>query len=153
MGKDPLSAPRGLLRLIVLYLASKEPVSGVDIQRTVKEISEDEWSPSPGSVYYILSELESKRIVARIPTSTQGLQRYHSTERGLAMLAQIKEGASESVRRSLCFAEILSEVTELKFEHLVLRVAIAALSVKKEERRLIEPLLKDCASQLAELTA
>ena len=54
-------APKGLLKMIIMKLASTRPVTGVEIMSEVPKMTESLWSPSPGSVYYLLGRNGGKR--------------------------------------------------------------------------------------------
>ena len=54
MSGHSVTAPKGLLKLLILDLSTKNPISGTDIMNHIKLITRGYWSPSPGSVYFIL---------------------------------------------------------------------------------------------------
>ena len=58
MSESAINAPKGLLRLLILDITSKSPVSGAEIIKHITVISSSMWSPSPGSIYPILKNLQ-----------------------------------------------------------------------------------------------
>ncbi len=56
-------ARRGDIRTAALLLLAEEPRNGYQIMQEVQERSEGAWSPSPGSVYPALSQLEDEGLI------------------------------------------------------------------------------------------
>jgi DNA-binding PadR family transcriptional regulator len=56
-------ARRGDIRAAALLLLNEEPRNGYQIMQEVSERSEGVWSPSPGSVYPALSQLEDEGLI------------------------------------------------------------------------------------------
>jgi DNA-binding PadR family transcriptional regulator len=56
-------ARRGDIRTAALLLLAEEPRNGYQIMQEVQERSEGVWSPSPGSVYPALSQLEDEGLI------------------------------------------------------------------------------------------
>ncbi|HXB14732.1 MAG TPA: PadR family transcriptional regulator [Solirubrobacteraceae bacterium] len=57
-------ARRGDIRTAALLLLAEEPRNGYQIMQEVEERSEGVWSPSPGSVYPALAQLEDEGLIA-----------------------------------------------------------------------------------------
>jgi hypothetical protein len=57
-------ARRGDIRAAVLALLKEEPCNGYQIMQEIKQRSQGMWSPSPGSVYPALQQLEDERLIA-----------------------------------------------------------------------------------------
>jgi DNA-binding PadR family transcriptional regulator len=56
-------ARRGDIRTAALLLLAEEPRNGYQIMQEVQERSEGAWSPSPGSVYPALQQLEDEGLI------------------------------------------------------------------------------------------
>jgi DNA-binding PadR family transcriptional regulator len=56
-------ARRGDIRTAALLLLAEEPRNGYQIMQEVQERSDGAWSPSPGSVYPALSQLEDEGLI------------------------------------------------------------------------------------------
>ena len=54
MSKLVINAPKGLLRLVILDISSKNPISGTEVIRYIENQTNNKWKPSPGSVYLII---------------------------------------------------------------------------------------------------
>ncbi len=110
--KSEVFAPKGLLKMLMLKIASTKPVTGVEIMQDVPEMTENLWSPSPGSVYYLLGEMEKDGLVIRVPTGEPGIKRYVASEKGKLSLDTFKLEAKKNLHRQLVMLRILSDLTE-----------------------------------------
>lgn len=77
----PQSVPRGLLRHIIPRLLRSQDMTGTDIMQRLRELSDGEWNPSPGTIYPMLSSLEDEGIIKA--ASMEGRSKtYCLTEQG-----------------------------------------------------------------------
>jgi DNA-binding PadR family transcriptional regulator len=72
--------PRGNVRAATLLLLAEQPRNGYQIMQEITERSKGVWSPSPGSVYPALQQLEDEGMVRSQETDGQRL--YTLTEVG-----------------------------------------------------------------------
>jgi DNA-binding PadR family transcriptional regulator len=79
-------ARRGDIRTAALLLLAEEPRNGYQIMQEVQERSEGVWSPSPGSVYPALSQLEDEGLIRS--EEIEGRKAYAITEQGRAAVAE-----------------------------------------------------------------
>jgi len=107
-----LSAPRGLLKVFILKAASKMPVSGIDISDQINLYTNNEWRPSPGSVYFILNELSSKGMISEVMCPEANVKRYITTDKGMAMLSSFLKVSDQVLKRQFIFTLIIAQVAE-----------------------------------------
>jgi len=100
--------------MLMLKIASSKPVTGVEIMEEVPGMTENLWSPSPGSVYYLLGEMEEHGLVIQVPTGEMGVKRYVSSEKGKLALASFKLDAQRNLYRQLIMLRVLSDLSENK---------------------------------------
>lgn len=105
-----LKAPQGLLRALIIALASKEPVTGKDVIEAVKERSSGQWVPSPGSVYYIIERLLDEQMLIPMPHTSE--KRYITTSKGIEKLKDYSQSIKESIKRNLLLLSILASLIE-----------------------------------------
>ncbi len=105
-------APKGLLKMLILKFASSRPVTGVEIMADVPRMTEDLWSPSPGSVYYLLGEMEKDGLLLHVPTGEPGIKRYVSSEKGKLLLENFKLDVKKNLYRQLVMMRVLSDLSE-----------------------------------------
>ena len=103
-----VSAPRGLLKIFIIDMASKYPISGKEISERVSSITNSVWTPSPGSIYYILKELVSSKKLSNIYTPDKGIKKYITTDKGLDDLSLFKQYKKEILIKQAAFIKLSS---------------------------------------------
>jgi DNA-binding PadR family transcriptional regulator len=83
-------ARRGDIRTAALLLLAEEPRNGYQIMQEVQERSDGVWSPSPGSVYPALQQLEDEGLIRS--EEIEGRKAYAITDEGHKTLAGRGEG-------------------------------------------------------------
>jgi len=79
-------ARRGDIRTAALLLLAEEPRNGYQIMQEVQERSGGVWSPSPGSVYPALSQLEDEGLIRT--EESEGRKLFAITDAGRQVLAE-----------------------------------------------------------------
>ncbi len=79
-------ARRGDIRTAALLLLAEEPRNGYQIMQEVQERSGGAWSPSPGSTYPALSQLEDEGLIRS--QEIDGRKLFAITDEGRALLAE-----------------------------------------------------------------
>jgi len=105
-----VSAPRGLLRVFIIDMASKYSVSGIEISERIRLLTNGVWKPSPGSIYYILKELVSKKRLSEIYTPDKGVKKYVATEKGLDDLSLFRSFEVEILLKQFSFLVLMSHL-------------------------------------------
>jgi DNA-binding PadR family transcriptional regulator len=77
-------ARRGDIRTAALLLLAEEPRNGYQIMQEVQERSGGVWSPSPGSVYPALQQLEDEGLITT--QESDGRKLFAITDEGRALL-------------------------------------------------------------------
>jgi DNA-binding PadR family transcriptional regulator len=109
--RNEVFAPKGLLKMLILKIASTKPVTGVEIMQDVPDMTEELWSPSPGSVYYLLGEMEQAGLLIHVPTGEPGIKRYVSSDKGKLSLESFKLEAKKNLYRQLIMLRVLSDLS------------------------------------------
>ncbi|MGH2864752.1 MAG: PadR family transcriptional regulator [Solirubrobacteraceae bacterium] len=79
-------ARRGDIRTAALLLLAEEPRNGYQIMQEVQERSGGIWSPSPGSVYPALAQLEDEGLIRT--QESEGRKLFAITDEGRAAVAE-----------------------------------------------------------------
>jgi DNA-binding PadR family transcriptional regulator len=79
-GRGRGRARRGDVRLALLRLLAEEPRNGYQLMQTIEARSGGRWSPSPGSVYPTLAQLEDEGLIRS--TDGEGSRLYTITDAG-----------------------------------------------------------------------
>jgi DNA-binding PadR family transcriptional regulator len=78
-------ARRGDVRTAVLLLLAEEPRNGYQLMQEIEQRSDGAWTPSPGSVYPALAQLEDERLVRSI--ERDGNRAFELTDAGRERVA------------------------------------------------------------------
>jgi DNA-binding PadR family transcriptional regulator len=79
-------ARRGDIRTAALLLLAEEPRNGYQIMQVVEERSGGAWSPSPGSVYPALAQLEDEGLIHT--EESEGRKLFAITDAGRQVVAE-----------------------------------------------------------------
>jgi DNA-binding PadR family transcriptional regulator len=107
-----VSAPRGLLKILILDMASKNPISGIEISEKIDSLSRGKWKPSPGSIYYILKELVIKKRLSEIYTPNHATKKYIITEKGISDITLFKSFGTEILKKQIVFISLTSKLLQ-----------------------------------------
>lgn len=88
----------GDLRLLLLALIEEQPRHGYELIRTIEEMFEGQYSPSPGAIYPTLTMLEELGY-ARVEAETGGKKLYAITEAGHAFLEENRDSLEALTER------------------------------------------------------
>ena len=110
--RSDVFAPKGLLKMLILKISSSKPVTGVEIMEDVPKMTENLWSPSPGSVYFLLGEMEKAGLIIRVPTGEPGVKRYVSSEKGKLSLDNFRLDIKKNLHRQIVMLRVLSDLSD-----------------------------------------
>ena len=68
------------LKIIILVMLSRKPMSGIDIIKEIEKLSFGFWRPSPGTVYPLLKSLLDEGLIRRIDEDNKKI--YELTAKG-----------------------------------------------------------------------
>jgi DNA-binding PadR family transcriptional regulator len=91
-GREGRRAGRGDIRAAILALLSESSMHGYQIIRELSERTGGAWTPSPGSVYPTLQQLEDEELVSEQKSET-GRRVYELTEAGREKAAALPSPA------------------------------------------------------------
>lgn len=87
----------GFLKLTLLKLVSKGPIHGYALMKEIERITDEEWKPSPGSIYPALQELVQDGLVV---SNAQGRRKiYEITPLGKETLEIALRNAEDAIKR------------------------------------------------------
>jgi DNA-binding PadR family transcriptional regulator len=101
---------RSFLRYIVLKIIKDKPIHGYDIMKTVELLSKGHWSPSAGSIYPILENLESKGFIQSKETDRRKV--YSITPAGMEALDHMTQEKLELLKEMSRLINIVIESTD-----------------------------------------
>jgi len=65
----------GFLKLAILRIVERGPIHGYALMGEIERITEDDWRPSPGSLYPALRDLQKKGLIA---SESEGRKKIYS---------------------------------------------------------------------------
>jgi len=100
---------KGLLPIYVLYILSLGPTNGNDISHKIGDRTKEQWIPSTGGIYPILSKFEKEGLVYGTWDNPQKkIQKiYTITEEGLKSLENKKGLLKPKIQESLNVFQII----------------------------------------------
>jgi DNA-binding PadR family transcriptional regulator len=114
--KNAISAPKGLLKILILDITSMAPSSGVEIANKISEMTKGTWKPSPGSTYYILERLAKEELISEIFTLAGGQKKYITTVRGKSYLRLEREALLPSWSKHLILTKVMADILGIRFD-------------------------------------
>lgn len=87
----------GFLKLTLLKLVSKGPVHGYALMKEIERLTDEEWKPSPGSIYPALQELVQDDLVTCTPRGRRKI--YEITPLGMETLEVALRYAEDAIKR------------------------------------------------------
>tara|TARA_B100000029_G_scaffold516705_1_gene632940 strand:+ start:19943 stop:20323 length:381 start_codon:yes stop_codon:yes gene_type:complete len=118
MSESAINAPKGLLRLLILDITSKSPASGAEIIKHIQQISDSMWSPSPGSIYPILKNLQKNEYLTEIYSTDSNQKKYGATTKGKSILLIEKEKLKKDWVNNIYYIKIMAELLNLTQDEL-----------------------------------
>ena len=113
-----VSAPRGLLKIFIIEMATHNPISGNEVSERITSLTNEVWKPSPGSIYFILKELVKNNRLSEIYVPEKITRKYVTTEKGLNDLKLFRSFGKELILKQTSFlaltAKILKDETTTK---------------------------------------
>jgi DNA-binding PadR family transcriptional regulator len=147
----------GDLRLLLLALIEEQPRHGYELIRTIEEMFDGQYSPSPGAIYPTLTMLE-ELAYARVEAETGGKKLYAITEAGskflqdnrdtLEALTERLQVMSRHMRRMTVPNDVREAMHKLKYQ-----LINHHKSWDEAELRRVTTLLEAAARSIAERNA
>ena len=88
----------GELRLVLLKLIADEPRHGYQLIKTIEELTEGDYAPSPGVVYPTLTMLDDMGLIAE-KQSPDAKKVFEATDEGRSHLAENEAEVAELIER------------------------------------------------------
>ncbi len=100
------AVPRGFTRYYVLYLLSKNPMTGKEIIDAASSDLSLHWKPSPGLIYPMLGRLLDEGFIEEVDG------KYNITEKGKAKLADYYKYQAGLIDRIAAIEELATKIAD-----------------------------------------
>ena len=145
---------RGVITWYILHSIDREPKSGYDLLKEIKEKTNGVLVPSKGTLYPILKSLESEKLIRVRNTGKRSKTIYELTEIGEDTLRTIRDRKEESRERLNLYNNLIMDVygeetASLRSRLLNIKFAIKDLPPDKKE--MAYEILDQCLVELREI--
>ena len=125
--------------MITLELGTKKPINGIQITRHLTEVTNGLWKPSPGSIYYLLNQLEKKGLLSLVTLVKNPPFDYVTTKKGQETLSAFSKLAEQAAIRQVIFVKMTVQFSGEKVGILLADLLIQALnSTPKLRAKILE---------------
>jgi DNA-binding PadR family transcriptional regulator len=143
----------GDLRLVLLALIAEQPRHGYELIRTIEEMFDGTYAPSPGAVYPTLTLLEEMGHAGVEEDSASGRKRYAITADGKAFLDSNREAVEAVMARMEKTAKAMARLRAPMLVRRAMHELKHALMERREhwsagEAERIRAILEQAASQI-----
>ncbi|MBP2133284.1 DNA-binding PadR family transcriptional regulator [Methanomicrobium sp. W14] len=104
----------GFIGIYILHTLEKEPKSGYDIIKELSEKTGGVWSPSKGTLYPTLKNMEEDGFIRIAGTGARSKNIYEITNEGKEKLEKIIQHRKGTEERVYLFRKIFSEIVDKK---------------------------------------
>jgi DNA-binding PadR family transcriptional regulator len=107
----PQAVPRGILRLYILSMLSKQTETGYSIMRTIEDKTEGAWRPGPGTVYPLLRSLVKENLLEKADSFEGGATvKYCVTEKGKQELEEMQRILASAGKRERVMIRLFADL-------------------------------------------
>lgn len=143
-----------LLTLFVLHSLNEKPRSGYDLLKLISERTGGGWTPSKGTLYPLLKQLEEEGLIEVSAFGKRSKIIYDITPQGKNLLFTLRKVNKESEEKFSKFRELFLEMfgeekTVLKDLTFKIQETVEKIPPEKEEETV--RILEECISSLKTL--
>ncbi|MEM0053115.1 MAG: PadR family transcriptional regulator [Nitrososphaeria archaeon] len=124
-----INVPSGLLKTIILKEASRAPLSAIKLIDRMAERTGGIWKPSPGSIYYLTNELETKGLLKKLKVEEEKYPKYIITQKGKEELENMIASSKKDILKILTILKLYAEIIE--DQNLIQNFEIACKSISE----------------------
>jgi DNA-binding PadR family transcriptional regulator len=107
----PQAVPRGILRLYILSMLSRQQETGYSIMRTIEDKTEGAWRPGPGTVYPLLRSLLKEGLLDRASSAETGVTvKYSVTKKGKQELEEMQRALASAGKRERVMIRLFADL-------------------------------------------
>jgi len=146
---------RGILTVYILYSLNKKPKSGYEILSEIKEKTKGTWTPSKGTIYPLLTQMEKDELIKIKSIDKRSKHIYKTTNKGKNLLSNMKKHGKQMEEKFFQFRTLISEIftkKELEVTNLIFEIRTLSLSIVKEKKQEAINILEICSSELKKLS-
>lgn len=139
----------GFLAIYVLYSIKKNPKTGYEILSEIKQKCGDKWSPSKGTIYPLLKQLEEENLIRIKKVGSRSKNVFEISPKGKKFVSSMRK-ERQKLREKFShfknlFADIMGE-ENMNIASLLLEIKETSLTKTKKDE--VKKILEYCLSEL-----
>jgi DNA-binding PadR family transcriptional regulator len=144
----------GIISLYVLASLNKNPQSGYDLLKNIKEKTNGQWVPSKGVVYPLIKQMEKNGLIKIKKKGARSKKIYNLTKNGVNYLNSIRKPDSNAREKVLRVRNLFDEVFGEHFTFYadsIFDIKDLVFTIKPSKKDQVKRILNECASKLKKL--
>jgi DNA-binding PadR family transcriptional regulator len=151
---DKGEKPRGILTFYILHSLKEKPKSGYELLAEIKEKTGGTWTPSKGTLYPLLKNLEEEGLIKLSRTEKRSKNIFRLTIKGRRLLFVIRDKRKEVSEKFSQFRNLLGDIiTEenVNITTLIFEIRLASMTAEKTKKNDVITILEQCLSNLKKI--
>lgn len=141
---------KSVLVIYILHSLKNKPKSGYEILKEIEEKTKGRWTPSKGTLYPILKQLEKEDLIKISKIGKRSKSILEITDKGRNTLRQIQKDRKEFRKKFMLFKDLFIDILgkESEIEKILFEIRDTAYKKSRKDKRKIIKTLKNCLSEL-----
>jgi DNA-binding PadR family transcriptional regulator len=139
----------GFLTIYVLYSIKKSPKTGYEILSEIKQKCGDKWSPSKGTIYPLLKQLEKENLIRVKKVGSRSKNIFEISPKGKKFLSSMRKEKQKLREKFSYFRDLFAGVMgeeNMNIAGLILEIKETSLTKTKKDE--VKKILEHCLSEL-----
>ena len=143
-----------MLAAYILASLAKQPQSGYDLLKDIKEKTEGQWVPSKSAIYPLMKMLEKQHYISIYKREQRAKKIYQLTNKGKKALDHLRKHPSIARSRILSMRKLLGDVFGEHFAsntECLLNIREHIFKIHASKKNQVTRILKTCLADLKKL--
>lgn len=140
-----------LLTVFILHSLNEEPRSGYDLLKLITEKTGGGWTPSKGTIYPLLKQLEEDGLIHVSSIGKRSKIIYDVTPKGKKLLFTVRKVNKESEEKFSKFRDLFLEMfgeEKTAIDELIFKIQNITGKIPPEKEEQTVKILEECISNL-----
>jgi DNA-binding PadR family transcriptional regulator len=140
-----------LLTVFILHSLNEEPRSGYDLLKLITEKTGGGWTPSKGTIYPLLKQLEEDGLIQVSSIGKRSKIIYDVTPKGKKLLFTVRKVNKESEEKFSKFRDLFLEMfgeEKTVIDELIFKIQNITGKIPPEKEEQTVKILEECISNL-----
>ena len=142
----------GLITIYIFHTLTKKPKSGYEILSEIRQKCGNEWSPSKGTIYPLLKQLEQEQLIRIKNVGPRSKNIFELSPKGRRLLLSMCKEKKELKERFSYFRNLFADILgQEKMDIFNLILEIKETSLTKSKKGEVKRILQNCLSKLKKI--